>query len=728
MGDFAVTVERTDDIPVVANPAVFQSNRFTQMETEVVSFDNPNPSLAGFTLSAENEYLRLYVYPHTLAIKVQVKSTGYIFSSTLDEMGEHRLNDIWVRFVESAISIDYWHGTGTRRESITTHGSSAVAMSMVDNGFEARVWFGESGIVMDIYVTLEGQDVRIYVPQNSIFEPEGIYLTQVHVYPFFGAVKEDEVPGYMFLPDGSGALIRYGDPRNRMVSPFRANVYGANLGVGQMVLQDIRPGFNVTMPVFGKVHGVGQNAFLAIIEGGDNYAEIIAHTAGLITEFNWVTAIFSRRYTYSQPTTREEGRGPSITRLQDEPNDFDIVMRFSFLAGDDADYVGMALAYQDFLRERGMLPNAGNLGPMMRLEFFGGDMVEGLIFEQYQPMTPISDIPRHIEELAARGVMDVLAVYRSFASGGSASFPTRFPVHGRLGSAGDVRDAISDLDSRGVPLFFHTDYSRAYETGFFGRADLAVGLNSRPFWSNDYGGWYDFILPTVALASAGRDVSYLERMGITNIALDSTRYLHTVRSGDGIVLGRPDVRDMKDELIHTLAPAQLALYQPNAYALAWTDFYFDIPMTSTGHLFATDTVPFLQIVLRGYVSYFAAFSNFAANWRLDLLNIIELGAYPSFLLTSEPSYLLAESRSSHIFSSAVDSWEDVIVHYYQEVRRALEPVRGVGITGRTMLAEGISKTTYANGVVIIVNYTGVDFYYGGVRISAEDFTVLGGAS
>jgi hypothetical protein len=717
------------DVPVVANPAIFRSNRFTQADSpgERIPFENPNPDLTGFTLAAQNDTLSLYVEPRTLAIKVQNRSTGYIFSSTLDVMEDHRLNDLWVRFVESAVTIDYWDdSTGNvRRENLTASDATSIDIRWQHNGFTARLRFGISGITLDISVTLEGRDVRIEIPQGSIGEPQDIFLTQIHLYPFFGATKEDGVPGYMFIPDGAGALIRYGHPGNRMTSPFRANIYGANLGAGHTVSHAVRPGYDVTLPVFGKVHGTGQNAFLAIIEDGDNYAEMVAHTAGLITEFNWLTTVFSRRYTYFQPTTREEGRGPTITRLQNEANDFDLILRYRFLEGTDADYVGMALAYQDFLRERGMLTPGGQLEryPMMRLEFFGGERVPGLLFDRYQAMTPITDIVRYIEALQSEGVNHILTVYRSFARGGSAAFPQRFPVHRALGNDTDVRYTLNALQSRGIPLFFHTDYARAYDVGFFGRNDLATGLNSRLFGSYSYGGFYHFLLPEIALASARRDVDYLSRIGITRLALDSTGYVFTVLRNDNQT-GRRHAREALNDLIGILNPASLALYRPNPYAWAHTNHYFDIPMTSTGHLYMTDTVPFMQIVMRGYVSYFAPASNFSANWRLDLLNLVDYGAYPSFLLTGDDPFLLAESRSSYIFSSAFEDWRGTVIEYYRFIRGALEPVRGMGITARAMLCEGISKTTYANGVSIVVNFTGADFIHDGITVPAEDFAVF----
>ena len=706
-----------DSLP--QNPLVFTSNLFTQFSEPFPTIESPNPSLEGFILASENEYLQLYVHPVSLAIKVVNRATGYIFSSTLDVMADHRLNNTWRNFVDSAITIDFLNEQGnTAQESITIN-NSQVDLHIIENGFEGEILFANSGIAMTLIVTLEGQDIIAHIPQESITEPEDILLLGLRMYSFFGATKEDEVLGYMFIPDGSGALIRYGEGTT-MNAPWRASVYGHNLGFGRGVAIVGNPSFTASVPVFGKVHG--QDAFVAIIENGDNYAEIMAHTAELLTEFNWITVQFTYRYGFSTPTSR---RGQhSIHRFQEVANDLSPTIRFRFLHGDNANYVGMALAYQDFLVERGLLSPVAQNSPVMRLEFLGGEMTPGMIVDRYIPMTPIVNLEEYARHLTAIGVTDFLAVYRYFASGGSQALPSRFPVDSRLGSPTQVRRTISALDDMNIPLFFHTDYSRDFFAGGFGRVNLATSANGQLIY---YGGGQFFLTPTAALEQARRDTRHIENLDIANIAIETTASMLMSVFNDGQSSTRQESREILGETIQTLQNASggaIALYRPNAYAWKWANYYFDIPMTSSRHLFVTDSVPFLQIVLRGHVSYYAPFSNFTGNWRRDLLTIIDFGAYPSFLLTSEPAYLLRETPSSRVRSSAFEDWIGYIMEYYNQIQSSLSYVRGQRIMGRTMLAEGVAKTSYENGVSIIVNYTDMDFNFNGTLVHAESFVVL----
>jgi len=83
------------------------------------------------------------------------------------------------------------------------------------------------------------------------------------------------------------------------------------------------------------------------------------------------------------------------------------------------------------------------------------------------------------------------------------------------------------------------------------------------------------------------------------------------------------------------SPGDVAFYSPNAYILDFTKAYFDMPITDSGYIYTTDVVPFLQIVLAGYVPYYGKALNFSSEIKMDLLRHIDYGVYPSYFLTQE---------------------------------------------------------------------------------------------
>ena len=705
----------------------FRSNRFTQMNPTQIELVNYNDRAAGFTLAAQTDYLVLYVNQQSLAIKVRNLITGYVWSSTQDVMEDHQLNNTWRHFVDSAVTIDFIIGDGNvTRESLTLN-YSMVDFQLIESGFLADIVFGSSGIELQLVVTIENNDIVVKVPNASIYEPEDVQLITLQLYPFLGATKEDYVPGYMFIPDGAGALIRFDQQRVLMDTPWRAMIYGFDYGVTSGISSTLNDPFMVTMPIYGMVHGIGQNALLTIVESGDFYGEIIAHTAGLITEFNWVTTLFHYRQFYTQPTTRDANRGPVIQLLQTERNHFDIVMRHLILSETDADYVGMARSFQQRLVEQGVLAPITEPAPMIHLEFFGAEMRESLLWNTVISMTPVAEIQTMIARLQEQGMSEMLAVYWGWVRGGASnSYPQRSNFERRLGSRNDLQVTIDMLESAGIPLYFHTNFTNAHRGvgRLFGGPRLAEQLNSQPHPQN-------FLVPQDSLQQASHDLQNFASYGIERLALQSTAtHVYSTHNNVGAA-SRSANRNIVHELLELLnaeEQSQLAIYNPIAPFWGHTNSYFLTPMTSSGYLFTTDTIPFLQIVLRGHINYYTPFMNFEANSRQAILQAIDFGAYPAFLLTAKPSHLLADTPSRNIFTSEFDVWEQTVVETYQIIQATLGQVRGQAIIAREVLAPGVTKTTYANGVVIIVNYTSTNFRFGNITIYAEDFHVKGGGA
>jgi len=239
-----------------------------------------------FDLVAENEMFQLFVDETTIAFKVLDKRSGYVWHSNLDEKGEDdRLNRTWTAFAQSGISIDYLDvGAISERASIT-NSEHTIDVQRVDQGVEASVTFTVPSITLVVMITLEEHGVRVEVPSESVKEENPDFkLGMLHVYPFFGATRDDSVPGYMFLPDGCGSIIRF-NSTTKADNMFYGRYYGPDLGMLTTLPYDpmINRPFNISIPVIGMVHGEKENAYIAILEQGASYSEIHAHPAGKTT-------------------------------------------------------------------------------------------------------------------------------------------------------------------------------------------------------------------------------------------------------------------------------------------------------------------------------------------------------------------------------------------------------------------------------------------------------------
>lgn len=711
----------------------YTSNKYTQIDNKDKPVTSKNSSLVDFDQAAENENLVLYVNQDSLAIKVKNKKTGYIWSSTIDNMENFKLNKSWQQFIDSAITIEYLNRQGKLvKESITTNDSD-VSIEKLENGFAATIDFAQAKISMQLKVELNANDVVISIPEENIKESKRTKLVSVQTYPFLGATKEDTIPGYMFIPDGSGALIRYDHDDVVMESPYTATVYGDDAGfVAPANQMFVNPEYIASMPIYGAVHGVKQNAFLTIIEGGDLYSQIMAYKAGLSTEFNWITTKFIYRYAYKQPTSKSDKSGTAIEAYQSEANKFDIGLRFRVLDNEDADYVGLAKSYQRYLIDQGVLTENKSDNPVLRLEFLGAEIKEGLLWNTVVPMTPFDSLPSIVDQLKEEGVEDLFLVYKGWYKNGlNGSLLKKFPFEKKLGSKSDVQDTIKILEEKNIPVYFHTDYLKALEgsTGIFSKVEYSKQINSKLISNMQNELSYYYVTPKSALEIAKDHMKKYTEYGMDHLAVDSISSNVFSVFNKGMAASREQNKSLNLDTIDVLSGGnsdKVALYQPNTYAWGKTDKYLDVPLSSSGYLYVSDTVPFLQIVLKGYVDLYSPFMNFSSNQTDELLKLIDYGTYPSFYLTEESSQLLSKTPSRNIYTSEFSTWKDDIVQQYQVIQNSLALVKDATIVDRVVLSPGVVAIAYSNQTTFIVNYTDTPFTNENITVKAKDFAVLKG--
>ncbi|HCA70585.1 MAG TPA: hypothetical protein DEP17_09435, partial [Lachnospiraceae bacterium] len=138
------------------------------------------------------------------------------------------------------------------------------------------------------------------------------------------------------------------------------------------------------------------------------------------------------------------------------------------------------------------------------------------------------------------------------------------------------------------------------------------------------------------------------------------------------------------------------------------------PVTTSQHVFETDTVPFLQMVLNGTMEMYAPYANFSFYTQPDILRMIDYNLSPSFILSMEPSYHLASTPSAHLYSTEFDQYEGLVDEVYSQVNEALSQVAGYRWVKRKVLENGVIKNTYENGQdekQILINYTEEPFVY-----------------
>ena len=162
----------------------------------------------------------------------------------------------------------------------------------------------------------------------------------------------------------------------------------------------------------------------------------------------------------------------------------------------------------------------------------------------------------------------------------------------------------------------------------------------------------------------------------------------------------------------------------NAYALPYVTDVTDIAMDNSGLYFAEESVPFMQIVTHGYVSYTGEALNLSDNYDMLILKSVEYGAGIRYIMNYAKPEMVKDTNYSDLYSTSYERWLDAAISDYKRVSEALDGTQSSVITGHERVSDGVYVTTYENGRKIAVNYSGSDVQVDGVTVGSMNFAVV----
>lgn len=676
-----------------------------------------------YVLAAENDRLALYYHPDTLAILVRDKATGNEYDSVGPDAQEGDLNATWTGMKESGVSVECRLENGNVRTWTITGEGTSVETQQTESGFRSSISFsGQVGFELQVSLTDTG--VSVLIPEASIVEAEdsGVQLQSIYVYPFLGASYGYDNPGYLFVPDGCGALISTGQ-KTIAAENYEKQIYGSDLGMGafkSMVSQSLlRSAEEIYMPVFGSILEEGKSGFAGIVTEGDEYCRIAAYVSGIRTPFNLIMPKFLLRETYLM---RLDQSGTSLTANQEKRNPGDLGITYVFLSGDEADYVGIAGAYRQYLLDQGTLTKKEEKTELaaVKIELILSEQKKGLLWSKTLPMTTVEQADQILQELYDAGLQNLDVVLRGYSDkGASGAAPSDFSFTGKVGARSQWKKEIKKLTEQGIDVSLYSDFSRGYEgKGGYGSSQEAQAIN-RTMLTNFDNGMYNWLAPAYIAKQLNSFAEKAEGIGLTDMAVEhfgSTLYSNWNKKNPSTRADAVNAFTQADS-----AGLKLNLYAPYAYLWGKCDGIYDIPTGSSNYYIFTETVPFMQIVLKGCIPYYSEGWNFHANASRDLLECVEYGAYPSWYLSWEDSVELINTPSSWLYSTQYAVWKDSVIEEYGKVSQVLGQVSGACIRDRVVLEKDVVRMDYDNGISIYINYRQTDWTGDGVTVEAESF-------
>lgn len=691
----------------------------------------------GHHLVAANENYELYLYEPALSIIVKNTKTGAVMESTV--RNEERLgnvNETWKGFLQSGIVVELQEETNTMQKKLGIEGSGAqVSVELIPGGFRAKLDYPTQELGFEAEVKLyDDGSITACIPESSIYEnADNKKIGNIYVFPLLGSSRLDEKDGYMFVPDGNGALIYLDNKDGRFDSGYVQKVYGSDIGVGESYVLSLLWGRYEThndaemilAPVYGMVHTGDEMGYLAIIESGDEEASIYATPNGAYSDYNWIAAAFRKCTTYIQPTSNSGG---SVTKVTDRIK-YDINVRYMFVDGADANYAGLAKRYRDYLIEKDKLVKVEDTFKI-RLDFLGMDVENWMLWKKDAPVTTVDNIREIYSDLEQEGVTDILSIYKGWQDGGIFDLPvTSYDVAGSIGGARDLSKLMDECEAKNIDFYLFTDGVRANtETGNT-TFDTVKKMDKRLYTQNTYQNVYrEFVYwtPQKTLENLKTLQKNLAKKGVNKLALSeigNTMFTYTM--GDTMQTRLVSKYLYEQALQQTSASMDLMLEAPVQCYWQYAKAIVDMPISDSDYIYTDQSVPFLSIALKGILPMYGDYVNFEANEREYFLKLIETGIYPSFYLTYKNPSELIYTNSSNVYTSQYSVYRDQILSYYDELRQINERTKNSMIVNHEITDTGVTIVTYDNGVKLYINYSAKEQKADNVTVPALSYVVGG---
>jgi hypothetical protein len=696
-----------------------------------------NDEFEGHFLIAQNDNYKMYFEEAGLSIILMDKKTGKVLRSAQTVKGDDKNLKAWEDFMASGLSIEMLR-TGTRQTVRYTMYSENVNKSITyyQDGFSAAIDMTIAGVKkdeqqvklqMDVFLTEKGIDVC--VPSSSIQDTVGDQidkLSSVFVYPFLGSTNLDEKEGYMFIPDGSGVIVSLEDHHGRFTTPYSAKVYGKDKGI-DAVSSGYDEGYPDTVeaepiyiPLYGMVYTEDQTGFMGLIKSGQESANIVAYPNGVSTSYNWISSQFFLRDSYIHQTSKNGSEG--IAAYEKNLKGSDIYVSYYYMP-ENASYNQMAKIYRDYLIEKGVLVRQESTYKI-GIDVIGAENRDGIVSDRTFTMTTFDDTANMLDYLKENGVDGINLIYRGWQKGGyDGGFPiSDVKIEKKVGGSRGLKELIEKAHNMSnVEISLYDDFgvaskSKIYDTG----KDIVKRIDKLIYDDGDY-----FLTPIKLLELSSDTIPQYKELKLNSLAISGiTNNLYTYLTNDK-VSSREHTRLEQMEVLRDVSE-DLGLYMDAPYDYLWqyAKGIYNLPLSGSNYSYTTAEIPFLSIVLKGYVPMYSEYCNLNAAPTDYELKLAESGVFPNYIITEEDNTLLMNTSLEFIFTSRFDDFKENMIASYHNLKLLNEKVSNAVIVEHQILENDFVRVTYDNGVRVYVNYSAKAKKADNIEIAGKSYQVV----
>ncbi len=569
-------------------------------------------------------------------------------------------------------------------------------------------------IPVDLVLNEDGLSVNI--DSSLILGPTKQRLNTIGVYRGFGANKTPYKDGYMIVPDGSGAIIPLNG--NLTTEAFKGRVYGADgsfsreysTAYGEQILAPFMVLDRGVFPEDATRYNAG--GLVAILEEGAGQANMIARpisgNANPVSSMNYEIIYSETDYrTYSTSSASLGGMmeqtGSGLLLSKDEVKG-NYRIQYLFTEG-EMTYSEYAAFLRDYFTKKELFPTEKLTETELPLflDLVGcvdmNKTVVGIPIKTETPLTTYKQALEILTKLKESGVNNVVARYSYWANGGESNTAANdVELLNCMGSKADLDALIQYCNDNDMGFFPSADFLHVTTSGngFSKSQDAARRMNRSTATlierMNANGSLRKDLEEKILVSSkvsvemaSTYKTSFEEVIGTKSIALGEIgKELHSnYKTNDGVTRAWAE----KDHVavMQTFEGYDIAVSTGNFYTWKYASHIFDLPTGSTEYLMESESIPFMQLMLHGYVNYSMDFQNRTGDYETALLLALETGSSFAFRWMGEDDSVFDYTVFYNYFSLNYEATMNRAVEMYKEAASVLNDVLNEPITEHTAL-------------------------------------------
>ena len=682
-------------------------------------------------LVASSDKLRLYFTGGTQLLEIE-ESDGHIWKSAVDPAlyQDLELSELWQSNLSALFHFTYYN-SGKSDKANTLSGNSLskgvklTQSALEDNGISLKFSFTEIKISLTLEIRLDGDAIRLTIPEDLIKETGEYSLASVTPLPFLGAAANGS-EGYTVYPDGSGALHRFNRSTAKNASALSVDLYGPRAWESATMNQLDQAAVKTAMlPIFGMCSE--GHTFVAIVEDEALESSVEVCQSGVSVPFERIANVFTirRSYTVVQPDVK--GGEATVVKMEQGLIPGERSILYAFLP-QGSGYSGMANRYREYLLEKDELPKRIDKDddvPLM-LDLFMGVSESQILFDKYIAMTDFEAAERILTELSEGGVTDIRANLVGWQEGGYDAWPKHFPAESKLGGNKALQGLNEWASAADITLTLQENYILAKNGNGINRKADCVYTKGSLLLTNQATDLY-LMRPLKTGDIFEKNLAKARSSAVRGFAFDGIgKYLYPDYNGKNSVTRAQTGKVWRDMLQKTQEEmGYVCLDGGNAFLLSEVDFLHHIPVQDSAYFLTDETIPLYQMVVHGYIPYTTEEpENLFYDSRKQWLRMLEYGAVPYFQLTENSSGELVNTVYNFLFTSRFEQWKEGLFSSVSKYNAHYKALYSSPMTEHKRLSDEIVRVTYENGTRLYVNYGDADVQVDNVTVNAMDALVV----